>query len=48
MNEELIRGEEASLIQDVRTTGVEKVEPQEPSLNLSPFNEDESIRADDF
>jgi len=47
MNEELLREEEASLIQDVRTTDVEKAESQEPTLNLSPFSEDESIRADD-
>jgi len=47
MNGELLREEEAPLIQDVRITDAGKAEPQEPTLNLSPFNEDGSIRADD-
>ncbi len=47
MNGELVREEEAPLIQDVRTTDAGKAEPQEPILNLSPFSEDGSIRADD-
>jgi len=47
MNGELLREEEVPLIQDVRTTGAGKAEPQEPTLTLSPFSEDGSIRADD-
>ena len=47
MNGELFREEEAPFIQDVRTTDVGKAEPHEPTLNLSPFSEDGSIRADD-
>lgn len=47
INGEIVREEEAPFIQDVRTTGVGKAEPQEPILNLSPFSEDGSIRADD-
>ncbi len=48
INGEIVREEEALFIQDIiRTTGVGKAEPQEPTLNLSPFSEDESIRADD-
>jgi len=47
MNEELVREEEASLIQDVRTTDAKKAKLQKPILNLSPFSEDESIRAND-
>lgn len=46
INGEIVR-EEAPFIQDVRTIGVGKAEPQEPTLNLSPFSEDGSIRADD-
>ena len=47
MNGELVREEEAPLVQDVSTSGAGKAEPQEPTLNLSPFSEDGSIRADD-
>ena len=47
MNGELV-WEEAPFIQDVRTTDAGKAEPQEPTLNLSPFSGDGSIRADDF
>ncbi len=47
MNGELVREEGAPLVQDISTTGAGKAEPQEPTLNLSPFSEDGSIRADD-
>jgi len=48
MNKKLVQEEEVLLIQDVRTTNVEKAKPQELILNLLLFNEDESIRANDF
>ncbi len=47
MNGEFIREQEAPLIEDARTSGAGKAEPREPTLNLSPFTEDGSVRADD-
>lgn len=46
-NEETVEEEEPSLIQNVRTVGDGKAEPQESTWNMSPFSEDGSIRADD-
>lgn len=46
-NEETVEEEEPPLVQNVRTVGDGKAEPQEPTWNMSPFSEDGSIRADD-
>jgi len=43
---EIVREEAPPLIQNVRTVGDGKLEPQEPTWNSSPFSEDGSIRAD--
>ena len=43
INGEIVREEEVPFIQDVRTTGLGKAQPQKLTSNLSPFSEDGSI-----
>lgn len=47
MNGELVREQEAPVIQDVRALGAEESEPHERTWKLSSFREDESVRVDD-